>query len=128
VSRKWVLIVDDDPQIRSVFTEALEQRGYSILACGDEFAAFEFVRAVLPHLIILDLRMDRAPGGIFLDYVRNADAPVLWQLPVLIVSGYLGDERGHVEGLNIVGRLEKPVPLRTLVETVENVIGAAPSH
>lgn len=127
VSRKWVLIVDDDPQIRSLFKEALEQRGYSTLACGDGFEAFEFVRTMLPHLVVLDLRMDRAPGQLFLDYLRTADARVLRQIPVLIVSGYVGDERGHVEGLNIVGRIEKPVHLTTLVEIVKDVIGAASS-
>jgi signal transduction histidine kinase/DNA-binding response OmpR family regulator len=123
VLQKSVLIVDDDPSIRSLFKEALGQQGYSTIVCGDGYEAFDFARAVVPHLVILDLRMGRGSGGVFLDYLSSSNSPILRQIPVLIVSGYLGEERGHDEGLTIVGRMEKPVALDRLVETVRDLIG-----
>ena len=120
---KSVLIVDDDPSIRSLFKEALGQQGYSTIVCEDGHEAFDFARTVVPHLVILDLRMGRASGGVFLDYLGSSDSPILRRIPVLIVSGYLGEERAHDEGLTIVGRMEKPVALDRLVETVRDLIG-----
>jgi CheY-like chemotaxis protein len=125
VSRKWVLVVDDDPNLQSLFTAALERKGYATIACGDGYEAFEFVRTIVPHLIILDLHMGRASGGLFLDYLRGSDYPILRQIPLLIVSGYLGEEHGHDEGLHIVERIEKPVALDTLVAKVREAIGTS---
>jgi DNA-binding response OmpR family regulator len=124
VARKWVLIADDDQTLRGVFKEALERQGYATLTCADGYEAFEFARTVVPHLMILDLRMERASGGLFLDYLRGSDYPILRQIPVLIVSGYLGEEHGHDEGLNVIGRFEKPVALDALLERVREVLEA----
>jgi CheY-like chemotaxis protein len=60
VARKWVLIADDDQTLRGVFKEALERQGYATLTCADGYEAFEVARTVMPHLIILDLHMERA--------------------------------------------------------------------
>ncbi len=79
----------------------------------------------MPHLIILDLHMERASGSLFLNSLHRTEYPILQQIPILIVSGYLGEEHGHDEGLDVVGRIEKPVTLDTLLEKVRQAIGAA---
>jgi hypothetical protein len=43
----------------------------------------------------------------------------------LIVSGYLGEEHGHDEGLHIVARIENPVMLDTLVAKLREPIGTS---
>jgi hypothetical protein len=43
---------------------------------------------------------------------------------VLIVSGYLGEEHGHTEGLNVIGLIEKPEALDALLEKVREVLEA----
>jgi CheY-like chemotaxis protein len=122
--QKSILIVDDDATIRSLFKEALGQQGYSTIVCEDGYEASDSLRTVVPHLVILDLRMGRASGGVFLDYLGSSDSSILRQIPVLIVSGYLGEERGHDEGITIVGRMEKPVALDRLVATVRDLMGS----
>ena len=122
LSRKWVLVVDDDAGVRDFVADALKLHGFAVLACSNGMDALDLVRTVVPHLIILDLRMPRASGAVFLDYLRG-ESVTLRQVPVLVVSGHLDEVPADGTGLNVVGWIEKPVRLDTLVTRVRNVIG-----
>jgi hypothetical protein len=54
-------------------------------------------------------------------------SPALRRIPVLIVSGYLADEEESGMGLNVVGRLPKPVPIRELQNTVRLALEHPPA-
>lgn len=126
VPRKWVLVVDDDARIRAVWTEALTSAGYAVVGSEDGMSALELIRDLFPDLILLDLNMPRLSGWGFLDTVR--DHPHWSRIPILIVSAYLDDpDRPITEaGLNIVGRLEKPVRLTRLIAKVRETVGPGP--
>jgi CheY-like chemotaxis protein len=68
------------------------------------------------------------PGLSGPEFMRYLGAsPALRQIPVLIVSGYLADEDEAGMGLNVVGRLPKPVPIRELQNTVRLVLEHPPA-
>jgi CheY-like chemotaxis protein len=58
-----------------------------------------------------------------LNYIRTTY--VIRQTPVLVVSGHLEDIDGLDLGLNVVGRLQKPVDAMTLLQAVERALAAA---
>ncbi len=120
--RKWVLVVDDDARLRAVWTDALAVAGYAVVGSEDGKAALELIRDLFPDLILLDLRMPRMTGQDFLDTV--GEHPRWRSIPILIVSGYLGDDAEvRAAGVNVVGRMEKPLPLDKLVQQVRAVVG-----
>lgn len=124
VPRKWVLVVDDNSRLRSLWIEILEEAGYRAVGSEDGLMAAELIRDLLPDLILLDLRMPRASGW---DFLENVQAnPRLHAIPVIIVSAHL-DEGPDLDdtGLNIVGRLAKPVSVGDLLAKVTEVIGPA---
>lgn len=122
---KWVLVADDDPLIRELWVAALGERGYRALAVSDGNALLDLIHAVVPDLVLLDLRMPEMSGSDFLRALQSS--PVLQRIPVLIVSGFLEDEGPFdAKGLNIVGRLPKPLALPDLVAAVRAVLTPGP--
>ena len=115
---KWILVADDDEAIRELWTLALTDAGYRVLAARHGREALDLMSTVVPDLVMLDLRMPEMDGPTFLKELDGS--PVFRYLPVLIVSGYLEDETFSTSlGLNIVGRLQKPLRLAELLGPVE---------
>jgi CheY-like chemotaxis protein len=120
---RWVLVADDDDGVREVWTTALIRAGYRVLGARSGREALDFMRAVVPDLIILDLRMPGMDGPTFLKVLEGA--PILGRIPVLIVSGFLEDESPRASlGLNIVGRLSKPLRQADLLGAVQTALAA----
>ncbi|MBI1893874.1 MAG: response regulator [Candidatus Rokubacteria bacterium] len=116
--RKWVLVVEDDYDLRHLWLEALQGSGYATLAAADGAEALWVLRHLYPHLIVLDLQMPRVSGWEVLETIRRHS--VLRTVPILIVSGHL-DEPGRQDverGVNVVSILEKPVSVERFLTTV----------
>jgi CheY-like chemotaxis protein len=102
----------------------LTRAGYRVLTARNGREALDLVRAVVPDLIILDLRMPEMSGAAFLQACHGA--PVLEHIPVLIISGFLADDAPPASlWLNIVGHLPKPLLPADLLAAVQ--AGLAPA-
>ncbi|MBN1417808.1 MAG: response regulator, partial [Planctomycetes bacterium] len=55
MSKEYILIVEDDRNIRELLEYALRKEGYRILGAGSSEDALKAVRADPPDLILLDL-------------------------------------------------------------------------
>jgi CheY-like chemotaxis protein len=117
---KWILVADDDDVIREIWISALTDTGYRAVGAANGYQAANLMVVVIPDLMILDLRMPGLAGEEVLEVVRQT--PVLQRIPVLIISGFLDDAPRVGEGLNIVGRLPKPLSLPRLIETVRDAL------
>lgn len=107
LSRKWIVVADDDHGVRRYLTKVLEGAGYAVVVARDGSEARDVIRDLRPHLVILDLRMPEMSGGELLQ--------VMADVPVLVLSGYLGDlSAGEKAFPNVVGQLQKPVDPATL--------------
>ena len=121
---KWILVADDDPAIREVWAEALSQAGYRAVQAKDGREALRLMPKVLPDLMILDLRMPGLSGNEVLQEVRQRSE--LARIPVLISSGF-ADEAHLSQGLNIVGRLQKPQALTAMLDAVRTALVRRPA-
>lgn len=90
-----LLLVEDDPTMRSTLERALGRRGLQVSACGDGLQALALWRAAPPDVVVLDLSL---PGLDGLQVLERARAAGL-RTPVLILTarGTVGDK---VLGLN----------------------------
>ena len=68
MSRKRILVVDDDESLRWVTQAQLQQGGYEVTAVADGNAALESIRQAPPDLVITDLKM---PGMSGLELLRK---------------------------------------------------------
>ena len=88
-----VLLVDDEPGLRSVAAEHLREKGYTITEAADGPAALNMLRAGPPDLLVSDVGL---PGGMNGRQVAEAAREQRPGLPVLLITGYAGsalDER-----------------------------------
>ena len=125
-STKCILVVDDEPDVRSYLKAALKDAGFRVITANDGFEALEKMKTERPDLISLDLVMPRHSGAMFhRELRRNRD----WaKIPVLIVTGHARDDLGKAdfEELIMYGPgiyLEKPVSPEAYVNAVCQLLG-----
>ena len=70
-----VLVVEDDPDLRTLLTVTLESEGFRVEAASNGAEALKALAEVPPTLIILDLRMPVMDGWSFLEHVRHRPGP-----------------------------------------------------
>jgi len=83
--RERVLVVEDDPQLASLYCSALSMRGIACVKAGDGFAALRAIEENRPSLIVLDLNLPSVDGRTILkDLAAN---PATSEIPVIVVTG-----------------------------------------
>jgi CheY-like chemotaxis protein len=78
-----VLLVDDEPGVRSLLSSRLEEAGFEAQQAQDGLDGLVKLRKVLPHVIISDIEMPRMTGIEFISVVRRRFP----QIPVIVISG-----------------------------------------
>jgi CheY-like chemotaxis protein len=119
-----LLIVDDDPNTRTLLSEALEGRGADVRASASAREAAQAIAAWHPDLMISDLGMPRENGYDLIRHVRDLPADEGGCTPAIACTGYARDEdraRAMRAGFDAV--VAKPVDLDLLVETIAHVAG-----
>jgi CheY-like chemotaxis protein len=115
-----ILVVDDDPAVRSALAEALEENGYEVACAADGDDALAQLHArPPPQVILLDLAMPVMDGWSFRDAQRRD--PCLASIPTVVVSASLPAERGALEALAPAATLAKPFELERLIETLQRL-------
>ncbi len=81
-----VLVIDDEPDLRSLLHELLADRGYVVHEASDGAEGVRALYAAHPDVVLLDLTMPRMDGWETLDRIRQ-----LSDVPVLLLSSQDGD-------------------------------------
>ena len=101
---KTVLLVDDEPLIRSLHEEMVISLGYAVITAGDaESALSRVITGDAVDLVITDYQMPGTDGIEFIRALRR----VMPSLPVLMVSGV--DDPVIDPQLGVFAYLHKPV-------------------
>ena len=111
-----VLIVDDEPEIRSTLSEYLEMQGYPVLTAGGGTAALSTLAEQGVRFVLLDIRMPEMDGLQVLEQIRLRHPEVI----VIMISG-MGTEDLAQRALRMGASDYISKPLR--LEYLETVIG-----
>ena len=87
MAQRTVLVIDDEPQILSLFTEALERNGYRTAGAANGEAALEHLKKQSPDVIFLDLKLPETDGVQVLERIRETHPTI----PVVIITAYPRD-------------------------------------
>jgi DNA-binding response OmpR family regulator len=115
---KKILVVDDNPQLRTMIKAYLSQEGFEICTANNGQEALYVARREKPNLIILDLMMPEMGGYEFMKvFTREADTPVI------ILTARI-EEQDKVLGLELGADdyMTKPFSPRELAARVRAVL------
>lgn len=121
-----VLVVDDDPSIRTIITLALQSAGYGVRCADDGVAAWEALCTEGFDLLICDHEMPRLTGVDLLRRVRVSHG----DLPVILISGRMPwTEIAFPKLLEPGCAMEKPFTVADLLANVfRMVIAGSPTR
>ena len=108
--RATVLVVDDDPSVRSLLARTLEKEGYRVISAANGVEALALAREHRPQAITLDVMMPKLDGWGALKQLK-ADAE-LREIPVIMVT--VLNERGMAIPLGAADFVTKPVDRQRL--------------
>ncbi len=113
-----ILLVDDDPAMRSLISDELKDEGYRVVQAADGLAALDCLGQGAPDLIITDLRMPQ--GGMSLIAKFKATVP---QAPIILMTAF-GDK--DTESLaykwGASAYFNKPVRMADLMDAVHKLL------
>jgi DNA-binding NtrC family response regulator len=120
MSSGHILVVDDEPDIRNLVKEILEDEGFEVSVAESGEAARHARRVRRPDLILLDIWMDDVDGITLLrEWAEGGGLPC----PVIIMSGH-GTVETAVEAtrLGAYDFIEKPISLAKLLLVVNRAL------
>jgi CheY-like chemotaxis protein len=117
-----VLVVEDEPAIRALLRDVLEDAGYAVREAADGAAALRAARAARPALVLLDLHLPRTDGWAFAAAYRWEPGP---RAPIVVLTAD-ADAEAYAAALGAAGYLLKPFDVAALLALVRRLTGAAP--
>jgi DNA-binding response OmpR family regulator len=121
-----VLVIEDDPLLRTALLELLAAEHYTVLSASDGDLGFQTARALRPDALILDLGLPRMGGLDVLDRI-HAD-PATRHVAVLLMTGQAAPP--HCDLPSNADIIDKPFDFETLLAHVKRLVpqNIAPAH
>jgi two-component system response regulator FlrC len=122
---KPILVVDDDPQMRSALKEAIRRIGHGAEACENGLEAIGRISRTGYSLVVTDMKMPGMDGLALLREIRRRSA----SQPVLVITGY-GTVENAVETMRegATNYLLKPFSFEALKKAVESAMPRPGQH
>ncbi len=121
VGDQSVLVVDDNPDLRTYVSSILRQQGYEVFTARNGAEGFAVTQEKRPHLIVTDLMMPKVSGLDMIKMIREDAA--LRGTPIVLLTAK-ADENTHLEGMEqgADAYLSKPFNDRMLLAEVRNLL------
>ncbi|MBS3734746.1 MAG: response regulator [Phycisphaerae bacterium] len=113
--RPKVLVVDDEPDLRELLSEALAEAGMDVTLAASGAEALDRVQRALPDILVADVNLGDCTGLEVLDRLRNEGRDV----PTVVITGYKDaktlTDAAHRRPADV---LTKPLDLDLLTATI----------
>ncbi|MGK7891917.1 MAG: response regulator [Leptolyngbyaceae cyanobacterium] len=122
-----ILVVDDNPDLRSYVSSILKQAGYQVSTARHGREGLDLIQLRQPNLILTDLMMPHVSGLELIQQVRQTEA--VKGTPIILVTAK-ADEDTRIEGAEkgADAYLSKPFNHRELLAEVRNLLALKASE
>lgn len=125
MSKKMVLIIDDEDNIRSGLMLSLKSEGFDVQGAASGVEALDKINLFLPDLIVSDIKMPGLNGLELLEQVKIKHP----NIPVIMLTGHAGlDDAVTAMKLGAYDFLTKPVHLDKLILLIQRAIAQTDQH
>ncbi|MBT3812806.1 MAG: phosphate regulon transcriptional regulator PhoB [Gammaproteobacteria bacterium] len=121
MSQFTILVVEDEPAIRSMLVMVLQQYDFNVLEAGDVTEAQAMLDETVPDLILLDWMLPRITGDEWTRRLKSNDS--YRDLPIILVTAK-GEEADKIRGLDIGADdyVTKPFSPKELISRIKAVL------
>ncbi len=116
-----ILLIDDDPVVRSWASGILRKHGYNVIVAKDGREGIDLAKGQQPDLVITDFQMPGISGIEVLNKLKEMNAA----LPVIVLTAY-GDAKLTIKSIQegAFDFIEKPINSKELLQTIKNGLSA----
>jgi DNA-binding NtrC family response regulator len=114
-----VLVVDDEKNIRTMLSRALDLEGFEVKAAEDGASGLAMIDSEEPDLVLLDLKLPDTTGLDLLEKLGERD-----ERPAVVMMSGHGTLEAAVKAtrLGALDFLEKPIEMERMLLTVKNAL------
>ena len=120
---QYILIVDDDPDIRQILQDRLESYGYCVDTAEDGTAAIQKIERLTPSGVFLDIRMPGMSGMEVLGRIRDRYRTLS---VVIVTATNTAELSGSPVHTAAQAFLVKPFDMPQIRQVAEQCFGPAP--
>lgn len=120
---KKILVVDDEDEIRLLFSRVLADKGYEVVTAARGLEAIQKVQTENPHMLILDAMLPEVHGFDICKRIKGSSK--YGHIPVIMISAIYRGWRYAQDLKNSYGVdefIEKPFKISELIEKVDQLI------
>lgn len=119
MSSEKILVIDDSPEILTLFSEYLKAEGYEVDTSAEGSTGIEMIEKKFYDLIVTDLKMPGVDGMKVLEFAMNHSP----NSPCIILTGY-GTVKNAVEAIKLgaFDYLTKPVKMDEILVTLQRAL------
>jgi len=92
MTKRWVLVVEDAPDIAEIFRVAFEKAQYAVEVVWNGTSAFDWLEKYVPEIVVLDLHLPQVSGLEVLRYIRGDERFAAVYLIVTSADPYLANK------------------------------------
>ncbi len=116
-----ILVVDDEPLIRSSITAALKLNGHETIEADNGVTALDMIKLHSPQLIISDVMMGNMNGFMLREFLQQDRLTA--RIPMILMSG-IANKAGAWESDPFVDYISKPFTIIELMSHVNSKLQA----
>lgn len=117
-----ILVIDDEPNVRTLLEMRLRHQGYEVLIADNGRKGLQLYRQEHPDVIVLDLRMPELDGVTVLKEIRCVDL----KQPVIILTGDMTPSmERQVRALGVSDFIVKGSSMNLLMDTLKSLLKAS---
>lgn len=118
--KKKILIADDDPEVRDLFSDILAGAGYETACCEKGGDVENAIAGFNPDLLLLDAMLPGVDGLTLAS--RIAGNPATAALPIIVVTGLGSAITAFDKFPQVKALMHKPTPHEELLENIEKAL------
>ena len=113
-----ILVVDDEPGIRTMVQFELSQQGYDIVTADSGVRALDVLAERSVDMVLTDMRMPHMDGLDLVIHVRKTRPT----LPIVLMTGFVEERVQKVQEYNLSATLQKPFTIDQLSEVIRRIL------
>lgn len=123
---RWVLLVEDDEDLKASITEYLKEVGFKVVHAKDGVEASYKATNQCFDVIVSDLIMPKRGGVEAIERIRSGNS-INKETPIIVMSGNLDETVIEQLKGDVVKAFKKPFGLGDLVNCIKKVMPVEPN-